>query len=463
MTVTLEALRQQVKDQKQLIPSLYGDVDFEKTPERFTADIDVPSALPIKLAKKHRPQILADQDKVERARAYTMLGDNVADAYAALMPEYGFRQLIDMLQTACDRGLENVPNAPQELINFIQSMETIPDWVDLDLVEKGARYSRIHMALLVPFAIRGAFIATFMNKYSGLPMALTGALSSNSSVQRVNETASFFTTASLPKSLTRYGVGFKAAAMVRLMHSMVRFNLLKRSKKWDVDVYGIPIPQVDQMPAGTIPAFLTAFNVIKSGRNEFNAKERSVVELCRYQSYLLGLPEDLLPESPQAILDVMLTYSSTLRDGYDDATCGALVRSTMAGYRPKDKSLKSKIYNTCERSFARVFFQRAFLSESEPEKARTMGVEASLMDYSLFALVQLYVLPQMLVHRIAMEVPGINQLADQFLVRKINELLVGYGHPEYTTDAANYRDQSVKHSAASSQRSNHNKKETVTA
>ena len=25
------------------------------------------------------------------------------------------------------------------------------------------------------FAIRGAFIATFMNKYSGLPMALTGA------------------------------------------------------------------------------------------------------------------------------------------------------------------------------------------------------------------------------------------------------------------------------------------------
>ena len=38
-----------------------------------------------------RPQVLADAEKVERMRAYTMLGDTVADAYAALMPTYGFR------------------------------------------------------------------------------------------------------------------------------------------------------------------------------------------------------------------------------------------------------------------------------------------------------------------------------------------------------------------------------------
>src|SRR5690606_4414591 len=134
-----------------------------------------------------------------------------------------------------------------------------------------ARYSRIQMATVVPFAIRGAFVATFMNKYSGLPMAMTGSLTDErASIQRVNETASFFTTATLPGALKRDGVGFKAAAMVRLMHSMVRFNILKRSRdKWDVAVYGIPIPQVDQMPAGTIPAFLTAFRALKRGSNYF--------------------------------------------------------------------------------------------------------------------------------------------------------------------------------------------------
>ena len=32
--------------------------------------------------------------------------------------------------------------------------------------------------------------------------------------------------------------------MVRLMHSMVRANVLRRPRDWDLKVYGIPIPQV---------------------------------------------------------------------------------------------------------------------------------------------------------------------------------------------------------------------------
>jgi hypothetical protein len=182
-------------------------------------------------------------------------------------------------------------------------------------------------------------------------------LSDESSVQRVKETASFFTTATLPGALERFGTGFKAAAMVRLMHSMVRFNILKRSKVWDVSVYGIPIPQVDQMPAGTMPAFITAFKVIRKGRKEFTRDERAIVELCRYQSYLLGLPEDLLPDTPREIFNAMMTYGSTLRDGYDDETCGALVRSTMSAYLPPDHSLRNRIYNTFEKSFSKVFLQ----------------------------------------------------------------------------------------------------------
>ena len=439
MSVPLEELKSQVNAQKKIIPSLYGKVDFSITPERFTDKLQDESILPGRLARKHRQQILANRARVERARAYTMLGDTVADAYAALTPVYGFRTLIQMLQTACDRGVDSVPDAPQELRDFIGAMERVPHWLDMELVEKGARYGRIQMATLVPFAIRGAFIATFMNKYSGLPMALTGALSTEASVQRVNETASFFTTATLPGALRRHGVGFKAAAMVRLMHSMVRFHLMKDPGKWDCSVYGIPIPQVDQMPAGTIPAFLTAFTVISKGRNSFNARERSVVELCRYQCYLLGLPEDLLPSSPQEIVDVMLTYAATLRDGYDDATCGELVRATMSGYRPRDKSLKSRIYNACEKSFATVFFQKAFLSDNDKPIARMMGVEASLRDYLLFALVQCYVIPQIIIHRIAMQLPLINELADSFLIKKINHLLVEYGHPEYTTNPEQYQ------------------------
>lgn len=437
--IPLETLQAQVARQKTLIPSLYGDVDFSQTPERFAAKLTEKSMLPGQFARKYRAAVLADEDRVARARAYTMLGDTVADAYAALMPEYGFRRLITLLNQACDSGLDSIDKPPQELVDFIGAMERIPDWLDMDLVNEGARISRNQMANLTPFAIRGAFIATFMNKYSGLPMALTGALSSETSVQRVKETASFFTTATLPGALERYGPGFKAAALVRLMHSMVRFNILKRVKTWDVAVYGIPIPQVDQMPAGTIPAFITAFNVVRKGRDSFTPKERAIVELCRYQSYLLGLPEDLLPDTPRAIFDTMLTYAGTLRDGYDDETCGELVRSTMAAYLPNDKSLRSRLYNRFEKSFSKVFFSRVFLIGSDKSKARQMGVSPSMLDYMLFAATNAYILPRLTAHAMIQRIPVIRGVADKALIARINQLLVSYGHAEYTTDPARYK------------------------
>ncbi len=360
MTQSLDALWEKVRAQKTRIPSLYGDIDFDATPERFTDSMDIRSTLPQQFAKKHREKILADRDRVERARAYTLLGDTVADAYAALMSEYSFRDLISMLKKACDEGLDAVPDAPQELVDFITAMETTPDWVDMDLVREGARLSRNQMANLAPYVIRGAFVATFMNKYSGLPMAITGTLASDSVNRRINETASFFTTATLPGALERFGPGFKAAAMVRLMHSMVRFNILKRVKKWDPAIYGIPIPQVDQMPAGTMPAYLAAFKAMRKGRKHFTRNERAIVELSRYQCFLLGLPEELLPAEAPDIIDTMLTYSGTLREGYDDETCGELTRATMSVYRPKDNKNTKKIHNLEKSKVSKIFFKKKF-------------------------------------------------------------------------------------------------------
>lgn len=438
MVMSLEELRAKVYSQKELIPSLYGDIDFDIVPERFTASMNEKSMLPDGYAKKYRHQVLNDPERVERARLYTMLGDTVADRYAALAGQIRMPLLIKMLTDACDKGVENVPDAPQELVDFIRAMEYIPEWLDMELVEEGARVTRNYMANMVPFAIRGAFIATFMNKYSGLPMALTGALSNETSKSRINETATFFTTASLPGALDRFGPGFKAAAMVRLMHSMVRFNILKRSKKWDVKVYGIPLPQIDQMPAGTMPAFMAAFRYVTKGKQVFSRSDQATAELNRYQSYLLGLPEDLLGETPQQIFDNMLTYAATLREGYDDDTCGELTRATMAAYRPQDKSLRSRIYNEAEKGFSKVFFTQTFLKGSTRSRAKQMGVEPKLRDYLMFIGSTLYFTPRLQSHIIARHIPVVNELADRVLVKRIHGLLEEYGQARFVSDGDQY-------------------------
>lgn len=422
--------------QKEAVPGIYGDVDFGILPERYVSDDSVAKALPPRYAR-YAERALADPSRVERIRNYTMTGDRVADAYAALIPEYGFRALVEMLEQACDAGIEAVPDAPPELVDFIRSMEATPDWVDMDLVEKGARQERIPMATVSPLVIRGAFLATFMNKYTALPMTMTGTLSEAKSARRVFETASFFTATSMPGALRRFGAGFRAAAKVRLMHSMVRFNIM-RTGKWDVSTYGIPIPQVDQMPAGLIGVFLLSFKKLAKGDMTFTAAEREQVELSRYRCFLLGLPQDLLGETPEEIVDLMMARGLSLREEFDDETCGALVRGTMEAKLYDDASLGGKIYAWLERGLSKHFLIQEFC-EGDPRRAERIGVRVGRWDKVAAAFGVGVVVASSGYYRLGLRIPGVRHVVDRQLNARLARLLESYGHADFITDASEYR------------------------
>jgi len=437
MRPSIETIAARVRSQKQLLPALYKDMDFDMPPERFSTRVGDDTELRFG-ARLTREDLLADADMVARFREYTMLGDLTGDAYAALMPRYGFRPLVDMLVTACEKGIAAVPDAPPELGALIAEMERTPDWLNMTLVEQGAREERNSAANLAPFAIRGAFIATFLNKYSALPMALTGTLSHATAARRVKETATFFTTTILPGALERYGSGFQAAAMVRLMHSMVRVNVLSRPGMWDAKTYGMPIPQLDQMPAGLIPIYFLSNDVLKAGRTEFTPAERARVELARYRCYLLGLPEDLLGDTPEDIVRIWCTRSATLRYDYDDAICGGLLRATMEAELSQDQSLSGRVFRRLERSFSRVFFAKAFLG-GDLQRATELGVPISVKDRMLYAATILVILVRMLTYRLCSHLPILGSMSDRRLIARLKRQLAAYGHAEFTTNSAEYK------------------------
>lgn len=429
------SLFEKIASQAELAPSIYGRIDFQALPERFTVD----PADKVSLGEYGhlRPHLLADREVVEKIKAYTLLGDTVADPYAALMPEYGFKRLVGMLVEACDHGVEAVEGAPPELVRFIRHMEQVPDWLDLKLVEEGARVERNAFVNRVPFLIRGGLFATFMNKYAALPMAMTGTLSNATAARRIKETATFFTTSVMPGALARFGAGFKAAAMVRLMHSMVRFNVMRRGDHWDVGVYGVPIPQVDQMPAGMLGIFMLSRQVLKAGRTRFNPAERARAELARYRCFLLGLPEDLLADNPQGISDVFLTRQATLRGGFDE-TCRGLMEATMAADLTLYPSPRGRVLAWLERRFSKVYFLMGFM-QGDRAAAAQIGVVVRPMDYVWAAVTGALIAARMSVYTLAARVPGLRGAADRNLVRKLERLLQSYGHAEFTTDGAAYR------------------------
>ncbi|MQY29273.1 oxygenase MpaB family protein [Nocardia aurantia] len=436
MTTHYPTLAQRVRSQRELQPDLYGDMDFDKRPYRLATEPDAPSALPRWVAA--REPLLADERITELISTATMLGDTVADPLAALTAVHSVTELIAMVRLACREGVGAVTDAPPELVAFIAAMEATPEWVDADLVRAGARQARIDAALLAPFVTRGAFIATFTNTYAALPMALTGALSGRRAARRVNETASFFAVTTLPGALDRYGPGFEAAAMVRLMHSMVRYNALRRTDRWDPGIYGMPVPQVDQMPAGMINLYLLAIRARRQGRTEFDEIERSVVEFGRYRCFLLGLPEELLPTTAAGIIEVFHARAALLRDGFDDATCGELVRSTMDAYLRPGRTRFDRIADAVEKSWSRAAFILAFCNGNR-KSARAMGVTIGATDIARIAATAPFVLGRFLaVRAVDRRLPGLRWAIDRYTTRLAEHRLVTYGNAEYLTDARQY-------------------------
>lgn len=434
MTAIAE-LQREVQSQKFKLAHIYGTIDFDAMPYRFTTDPAAETQMRRELVDQ-RPRLLANVELVERIAAYTMLGDRVGDAYAGLIPEYGFKRLVDMVEEACDRGVENVEGAPPELIDFMAEMERVPDWIDMDLVLRGVELDRNTMTNLFGFAVRGGFLGTFMNKYAALPMAITGALTERTAGKRARETGSFFVASVLPGALERGGVGFKSAAMVRLMHSMVRFNIMRKGR-WDSSVYGVPIPQIDQMAAGNSAAFFLSLKVLKKGRNHFTPDERAVVEFNRYRSYLLGVPQDLLPTTPQEIVDTMATRHATLRRAWDDDTCGALVRATMAADIASEEKRSEKLLSQFERSFAKFVLGKMYL-DGDFDRVREIGIPVTFVDVLRAMVAVGYLATKVGRYAIGLRIPPLREFTRRRLIARTEYLYSRLGGAEFRTDASEY-------------------------
>lgn len=432
-------LEERVRSQRTALPSIYGEVDFDREPYRFSADPNVPSSLPDWVAD--RQPLLEDQGLVDLMRTSTMLGDTVADPYAALASEHGVRTLAGWLREACRNGIDAVPDAPQELRALIEAMEDTPAWLDMALVEEGARQSRIAAALLSPFVMRGAFLATFMNSYAALPMAITGALSGRGAANRINDTASFFTVTTLPGALERHGRGFEAAAMVRLMHSVVRWSALTHPKRWDRDVYGVPVPQIDQVPAGLINIYLLAVDVLRKGRREFNAQERAMVEFSRYRCWLLGLPEELLPTDPAGIAEVMHARAACLRDGFDE-NCQRLIDASMQAYLRPGRSRFDQAAEAVERSWSTFFILR--FRRGDKDLASSIGLTFNLADKARLAATAPFIVGRFYAVHTASRWSWSAKVVDPYVVRLAERRLVTYGAPAHTTDPKAYDASSVE-------------------
>jgi hypothetical protein len=240
-------------------------------------------------------QVDPDAAEWQRLGEALMRGDPQMDAIVAWMgselPGVGRK----MFETALEAGIDAVPDAPDVLRVFFESVETPPNWVDERLLERGGQICRmcgnLGAYVLRDGALMGGYQAPGFNRV----LVLTGALAKGPA-KRLAETSEWWLACTEPGGLSRFGEGFKSTLRVRLIHALVRRHV-PGATDWDEARDGVPVNQLDM--AATQLAFGPAYLMGARAFGMMLSKEdgHAVMHTMRYAGYLMGIEEQFLPET----------------------------------------------------------------------------------------------------------------------------------------------------------------------
>ncbi len=247
-------------------------------------------------------------------------GDAEMDTLIDWMAANDLRACRAMFETALERGIEAVADAPQPLRVFFATLDQRPDWVDEEMLERGAEVCRL-CGDVASWVLRdGALMGGYQSPGLNRVLVLTGALEKGAS-KRLAETSQWWLACTESGGLARFGEGFKTTVRVRLIHALVRRHLAAR-EDWNPQVEGVPINQMGM--AATQLAFSAVFltGVRSMGMAVSRRDGRAVTHLMRYAGHLMGVELWLLPETEQEGLVLVYQMLLSLVDEQDSSGRG---------------------------------------------------------------------------------------------------------------------------------------------
>ena len=212
-------------------------------------------------------------------------------------------------------GLESVPDASPTLRKFFETVETVPEWVDWDQVERGAEVGRWLGQNAADILLQLSLIGGY--RYGGPTdlLVATGGLVGGATMRRLGETEKWTVAVARPGAMRRDGEGYALTLHVRLMHALVNETF---EPKWDVERWGKPISQSDQ--AATLALFSSVLLLGSRALGVPISREdsRAVMHQWRYIGWLLGVDEKWLVDSERE--QHRMNYHTLLaQDGISEA------------------------------------------------------------------------------------------------------------------------------------------------
>ncbi|WOC14291.1 oxygenase MpaB family protein [Gordonia sp. MP11Mi] len=197
-------------------------------------------------------------------------------------------------RSALDMGIGSVSDPAPELASFFETMEATPDWVDWDLVERGARACRSYGQNALDVLAYASLLGGYRFQAANNVLTASGGLTAAGALRRVGETTKWWVECVQQGGMARNADGFKLTAHVRLMHQLVSLHF-EEDPEWNHDDLGVPINAADT--AATLSLFSTTFliRIRQLGIYIPRSDSDAVMHLWRYIGWLLGVEDQWLP------------------------------------------------------------------------------------------------------------------------------------------------------------------------
>lgn len=260
--------------------------------------VDVPTDIPAgrllgRTVNYERAVAQYGRRDLEFITSHYNIGDEIGyQAYAALKPLKD--QGKAMFDQALREGINAVSNPPQELVDLFESVDTVPDWVDWEQLQRGSvaywRGGKIVVMCLAYAAIGAGF-----RTYGGSrPLVLSRRLIERDQVgRRLIETLRWAAYSSKPDGMRRGGDGFRTTMEVRWIHGAVRYHL-SRNDDWDWNDWGLVVSNVDSIyTMGCLFCEAVVDALEKAGLRVTAQDKEDITALWRYIGHIMGIPEEI--------------------------------------------------------------------------------------------------------------------------------------------------------------------------
>jgi hypothetical protein len=215
--------------------------------------------------------------------------DDAADALVAALHRHGTRARAQF-ERALEHGLETIEDPLPEVRDLFAEVDRLPDWIDLAVVEEGARCLRRIDPITL---ISGGWVIGFL--LAGiLPNSARSLAANERTVDDPNkrgiETGRFVMDTLQRGGYHRYGAGCKTATRLRVMHAAIRHQL-RRTGDWDESVLGAPISLSDTA-AAALTHNVAFMLVARAAGYRFSRREQdAIAHFAACAMYRQGVPE----------------------------------------------------------------------------------------------------------------------------------------------------------------------------